>query len=318
MNVLITGASGFIGFHLALYLKSLKKKVIGYDNFNAYYDQKLKYEREKILNQNGIDVIHADINETSFLKSILLENKITHLVHLAAQAGVRHSFFHPEEYISSNLGGFISVLEACKNLSNIKIIYASSSSVYGENKKIPFSINDATDNPTSLYGATKKANELIAYSYHHLYNLPLIGLRYFTVYGPWGRPDMAYYKFTKHIIEEKPIDIYNHGEMARDFTYIDDIVQGTAQALNLDEKYKILNLGHNSPIKLMDFIQLLESKLKKKAIKNMLPLQKGEVIQTYADIEESKKLLNFFPTISFEKGLSKFLDWYKQYHQIDI
>jgi UDP-glucuronate 4-epimerase len=315
-KILITGAAGFIGFHLSLKLKKSKKnKILGYDNFNTYYDKSLKNEREKILNKNGIEIIHADITNTNLLKKLILEKKIDTLVHLAAQAGVRHSFTHPKDYTSSNLEGFVSILEASKNSSIKKLVFASSSSVYGFNKKIPFDVEDKTDLPTNLYGATKKANELLAHSYHHLYKIPMIGLRYFTVYGPFGRPDMAYFKFTKNILEKRPIDIFNFGNMKRDFTYIDDIIDGTISAI--DSKisgFEIFNLGNNNPIELLKLIEIIEKNLNKKALKNMLPLQKGEVLKTYADISKSKKLLNFSPKVSIEEGMEKFIKWYKSYY----
>jgi UDP-glucuronate 4-epimerase len=319
MKILITGAAGFIGFHLSLKLKKSKNEIIGYDNFNTYYDKHLKNLREKILNENNIEIIHADITNTNFLKKIILEKKIDVLVHLAAQAGVRHSLTNPKDYISSNLEGFASILEASKNSSIKKIIFASSSSVYGLNKKIPFDVEDKTDFPTNLYGATKKSNELLAYSHHHIYKIPIIGLRYFTVYGPFGRPDMAYFKFTKNILENKPIDIFNFGNMKRDFTYIDDIVDGTISAINLkNDNFEIFNLGNNNPVKLLEFIEIIEKNLNKKAIKNFLPLQKGEVLETYADISKSKKLLNFSPKVSIEEGMEKFIKWYKDYYNLSL
>jgi UDP-glucuronate 4-epimerase len=314
--ILVTGAAGFIGFHLSLSLKKRKDKVLGLDNFNSYYDKNLKLKREEILKENDISVIHGDIRDTSFLKNLLEKNKITHIVHLAAQAGVRHSLTHPEDYVASNLEGFVSVLEACKEFP-VKLVYASSSSVYGLNEKTPFSIGDTTDLPTNLYGATKKANELMAYAYHHIYKTPMIGLRYFTVYGPWGRPDMAYYKFTKSILENKPLDIFNEGNLQRDFTYIDDIIQGTIAALDFQASYEIFNLGNNKPVKILDLVSILEKKLKKKAILNFLPMQKGEVLKTYADISKSKKLLNFTPKVSIEEGMEEFLNWYQKYHEVN-
>jgi UDP-glucuronate 4-epimerase len=313
MNILITGAAGFIGFHLSLHLNARKDRVFGLDNFNPYYDIKLKLTREKILLEKGIKIIHADIRDKETLKELIVKNQITHIIHLAAQAGVRNSLIHPDDYIASNLEGFISLLECCIGPPKIKVIYASSSSVYGKNKKVPFSTDDPTDTPTNLYGATKKANELIAHSYHHLYNIPLIGLRYFTAYGPWGRPDMAYFKFTECIINDKPFEVYGYGNMRRDFTYIDDIVSGTIAALDSDITFDIFNLGNSHPIKILDFISLLERLLKKKAITRLLPIQKGEVIETFADISKSQKFLNFQPQVPLEEGLSKFIEWYKEY-----
>jgi UDP-glucuronate 4-epimerase len=314
MNILITGAAGFIGFHVAKFLKGKNNFVIGLDNFNSYYDVNLKKKRSQILKENDIDVINSDINQKEKLLQILKDYNITHIIHLAAQAGVRYSLINPQSYIDSNLSGFINVLEACREKPNIKLIFASSSSVYGLNKKTPFSINDVTDNPTSLYGATKKANELIAHSYHHLFKIPMIGLRFFTVYGPWGRPDMAYFSFTKNILENKPIDIFNHGNMKRDFTYIDDIVSGIANSLEHKCDFEIFNLGNNNPVNILDFISILEKHLNKKALKNLLPMRKEEVFQTFADIEKSKKHLLFSPKYDLEKGLEKFVSWYKNYY----
>src|SRR3990167_1924279 len=316
-RILITGAAGFIGFHLARYLKMRGDFVIGLDNFNSYYDPLLKKERAQILSQEKIFVETGDIRDQNLLKKILSENEITHTVHLAAQAGVRHSLAHPEEYVASNLDGFASVLEACRTFKQIKLIYASSSSVYGLNKKIPFSVEDPTDHPTNLYGATKKANEVMAHSYHHLYGLSVTALRYFTAYGPWGRPDMAYYRFTRLICEGRPIQVFNQGLMRRDFTYIDDIVKGTAAAIDLGAASEIFNLGNNRPVELLYLIQLLEQALEKKAIMEMLPMQPGEVIETFADIEKSAHLLGFRPSVSLEEGITRFVDWFKQYYVVE-
>jgi len=313
-RILITGAAGFIGYHLSLYLKARGDFVIGVDNFNAYYDPHLKKDRVVQLQKKGVEVFHSDICEKNFLKLMLLRYGITHVVHLAAQAGVRHSLFEPDDYVSSNLQGFVSVLEACRHFPNLKLIYASSSSVYGLNQQIPFREEDKTDQPTNLYGATKKANEVLAHSYHHLYGLPVTALRYFTAYGPWGRPDMAYYRFTRQICEDEPIQVFNHGLMRRDFTYIDDIVEGTAAAIDLGAACEIFNLGNNRPIHLLHLIELLEDALGKKAIKQMLPMQPGEVMETYADLEKSSRLLNFRPSVSLEEGIVRFVEWYKSYH----
>ena len=314
MHVLVTGAAGFIGFSLCRYLAKNGIKVLGLDNFNNYYDVNLKRQREQILKSQKVDIIEADIRNTELLKKIIKEHEITHVANLAAQAGVRHSLLFPKDYIDSNLEGFISVLEACKLFPDIKIVYASSSSVYGENKKIPFSVHDRTDSPTNLYGATKKANELIAHAYHHLFNMPLIGLRYFTVYGPWGRPDMAYFKFTEKILNDKPIDVFGYGKMKRDFTYIDDIIDGTVAALNSDMDYGVFNLGNNYPVSVLELIETIEQNLQKKAKTNMLPMQPGEVHETFADISESQKQLNFSPKYSLDKGIKKFTEWYRSYY----
>jgi UDP-glucuronate 4-epimerase len=314
-RILITGAAGFIGFHLARFLHKRGDFCLGLDNFNAYYDPRLKKDRAQILHQEGIEVLHADIQERDLLKLLLHTRGITHVVHLAAQAGVRHSLSHPDDYVAANLQGFVSILEALRFVPAVKLIYASSSSVYGLNKKTPFSVEDPTDAPTNLYGATKKANELIAHAYHHLYGLSVTALRFFTVYGPWGRPDMAYYRFTRQLCDGTPIQVFNHGEMKRDFTYIDDIVAGTAAAIDLGADCEIFNLGNNRPINLLYLIHLLEEALGKEAIKEMLPMQAGEVPETYADIEKSQRLLGFTPSVPIEEGIVHFIDWFKQYSE---
>lgn len=313
-RVLITGAAGFIGFHLALFLKRRGDFVIGLDNFNSYYDPQLKRDRAELLKKQGIEILCSDILERDLLRLLLLRHGITHVAHLAAQAGVRHSLFAPDDYVASNLEGFASVLEACRYFPKLKLIYASSSSVYGLNKKVPFSVEDKTDQPANLYGATKKSNELMAHAYHHLYGLSVTALRYFTAYGPWGRPDMAYYRFTRLICEGHPIQVFNSGKMKRDFTYIDDIIQGTVAAIDLGAPCEIFNLGNHRPIELSYFIELLENALGKKAIKEMLPMQAGEVIETYADIDKSQKLLGFHPSVPLEEGILRFIDWFKGYH----
>ncbi|NGX55903.1 MAG: dTDP-L-rhamnose 4-epimerase [Candidatus Anoxychlamydiales bacterium] len=310
-RIFITGIAGFIGFHLAKYLKSKNIEVIGIDNFNDYYDVNLKKLRKNILEKENIKVIKLDINEKNELEKLLKENKITHFVNLAAQAGVRYSIENPYAYLRSNIDGFVSVLEVLKD-KDIKLIFASSSSVYGDNKKTPFSTLDRTDTPTNLYGATKKANESLAYAYNSMYNTPMIGLRFFTVYGPYGRPDMAYYSFTKDILEKKPIKIFNNGNMQRDFTYIDDIISGIYSSLDYETSFEIFNLGNNKPINLLTFISIIEKRLNIKAIKEFMPFQKGEMLTTFADIENSKNKLNFNPKTSIEKGIDTFISWYEQ------
>jgi len=313
-RILITGAAGFIGYHLATQLKTRGDFVIGIDNFNHYYDPQLKRDRAAELQKIGVDVLQTDICEKNFLKLLLLRYGITHVVHLAAQAGVRHSLYEPDDYVSANLQGFVSVLEACRHFPELKLTYASSSSVYGLNQKVPFKEDDKTDQPTNLYGATKKSNEVLAHSYHHLYGLHVTALRYFTVYGPWGRPDMAYYRFTRQICDGEPIQVFNHGLMRRDFTYIDDIVEGSKAAIDLGAPCEVFNLGNHRPINLLYLIELLEKTLGKKAIKEMLPMQPGEVIETYADIEKSAQRLNFKPAVSLEEGILRFTEWFKSYH----
>ena len=313
MKIFITGIAGFIGFHLARFLKKRGNDVFGCDNFNHYYDPGLKRRRAQILAQEGISVVETDICNAPLLQKALIDCEITHFVHLAAQAGVRHSIKHPESYVHTNLDGFVQVLEVCRRHPSIKFIYASSSSVYGENKKIPFSETDPTNSPSSLYGATKKCNEVIAYSYHHLYGIPVTGLRFFTVYGPWGRPDMAYYSFTQAILEEKKLPIFNLGNMQRDFTYIDDIVSGITAAIDLGASCEIFNLGNNRPEKLLDLVRFIENKTGKKAQLDLLPMQLGDVPITYANIEKAKSLLGFQPKVSLEQGVNNFIDWYLNY-----
>lgn len=310
-KIFITGCAGFIGFHLARYLKDRGDFVIGCDNFNSYYDPILKRKRAELLD---IPIMELDICNAVEIHKLLVKHEITHFVHLAAQAGVRHSFKNPESYVHSNLNGFVQVLEACKNVPQIKFIFASSSSVYGLNDKIPFSETDSTDRPANLYGATKKTNELTAFSYHHLYGLPVTGLRFFTAYGPWGRPDMAYFSFTRAILKGETIPLYHSGMMQRDFTYIDDIVKGTAAAIDLGAANEIFNLGNHQPIEVNTLITLLEQKLGKKAKTELLEMQKGEALVTFADISKSQQMLNFSPSTQLNKGLDKFLDWYLSYH----
>lgn len=309
-RVLVTGAAGFVGFHLARALKKRGDFVLGLDLFNAYYDPQLKRDRASILSEEKIEVVEGDIQNTELLKALCTRHKITHIVHLAAQAGVRHSILKPEEYVAANLIGFTSILEACR-ASGTKLVYASSSSVYGLNTKIPFSTKDRTDQPANLYGATKKANEVMAHAYHHLFGFSVTGLRYFTVYGPWGRPDMAYYRFSHLILEGKPIPLFHGGQMRRDFTYIDDIVAGTIAALDLGAPCEIFNLGSHHPVEIRYLIERLEQELGRKAVLEMLPMQPGEVLETYADIAESEKRLGFHPRVSIEEGLHRFVEWFK-------
>jgi UDP-glucuronate 4-epimerase len=312
-QVFVTGAAGFIGFHAALQLKQRGDHVIGYDNFNAYYSPELKRHRAQELQKMGIEVHEGDLQDYEALKKAIESHQTTHVLHLAAQAGVRYSLKNPVSYLKSNIDGFLNILELCREFPSIKLIYASSSSVYGQNEKLPYSIEDRTDKQASLYGVTKKANELMAQSYHHLFQIPTIGLRFFTVYGPWGRPDMAYFSFTKAILENRPIEIYNHGRMSRDFTYIDDIVNGILAAIDSPLNFGLFNLGHHHPEELSHLVALLEKELGKKAHKILLPMQPGDVLSTFADIRESREHLNFSPKVSLEEGLGRFVRWYKEY-----
>lgn len=307
--ILVTGSAGFIGFHVAVALKKRGDEVVALDNFNSYYAPALKRRRSELLQELGIEVIKADVNDRAVLEGLFRSHPFTDLLHLAAQAGVRYAQENGQAYIDSNIQGFFSVLEQLRLYPHVKLTYASSSSVYGCNSKIPFSVSDATDKPANLYAATKKANELMAYSYHHIYGLRTCGLRFFTVYGPWGRPDMAYFSFTKAIVEDLPITIYNGGEMERDFTYIDDVVAGTIAALDHPGECELFNIGNNRPTPLMDFVSILESLLNKRAIKLFSP-SAGEVKTTFADISTSSEQLGFTPKTSLQIGLHHFVDWY--------
>lgn len=312
-RILVTGAAGFIGYHLCKFLSARGDRVIGLDNFNDYYSPKLKQDRAKELAKVNVQVINGDILNAALLEEIVVEHRITHLVNLAAQAGVRYSLVNPNAYITANINGFLNILELCRKHPHIFLIYASSSSVYGTNTKTPFSVEDRTDNQASFYGVTKKSNELMAHAYHHLYQIPVTGLRFFTVYGPWGRPDMAYFSFTKAILEKKPIDVYNFGNMSRDFTYIDDIVEGIVAAVDLESSFDLFNLGNNRPESLSSLIQFIEDGLGKKAEQRHLPMQSGDVEATYADIDYSKQKLGFIPKTSLKDGIAKFIAWYGDY-----
>lgn len=310
-KVLITGAAGFIGFHLAKALLKKGVEALGFDNFNPYYSIHLKKERVK--NIPGLKVIEGDLKDQNKLKGLIDDFSPTHIVHLAAQAGVRASLENPTLYVESNIQGFLNVLEILKLKPSVKLIYASSSSVYGTQSKEPFSEKDNLETQASFYGVTKRCNELMAATYHHLYGIPVCGLRFFTVYGPFGRPDMAYYRFAKDIFSGKPIELYNYGNMKRDFTYIDDIIEGTLSAIDYPFKNEIFNLGNNEPTSLNQFIDFLEEAIGKKAIRELKPMQKGDVLSTYADIEKSSRLLGFKPKVKLSDGLKRFADWFKSY-----
>lgn len=312
-RILMTGAAGFIGFHTAMQLHQRGDEVLGFDNFNSYYDPYLKRARASKLAQEGITIIEGDLKDKISLRKALEDHQTTHILHLAAQAGVRYSLEHPQYYLQSNVEGFLNLLEICRTCPSIPLIYASSSSVYGLNQKVPFSVQDKTDHQTSFYGVTKKTNELMAQTYHHLFGIPVTGLRFFTVYGPWGRPDMAYFSFTRDILENRAISLYNNGQMKRDFTYIDDIVAGTTAAIDKSLPYAIFNLGHNQPQELMSLVTILEKELGIEAKKNFLPMQPGDVHSTYADIDESIRELGFYPKVTLEEGIARFVQWYKEY-----
>jgi UDP-glucuronate 4-epimerase len=313
-RIFISGISGFIGFHLGLALKERNDAVFGCDNFNAYYDPTLKRQRAHLLNKKNIPVFDCDILDKDRIQTTIKNLSISHFVHLAAQAGVRYSLKAPESYVESNLNGFVQILEALRNLSHIKLIYASSSSVYGLNSKIPFAETDPVEQPTSLYGATKRCNELIAHAYHHLHGIHCTGLRFFTAYGPWGRPDMAYFSFSKAILNEEPISVFGEGKPMRDFTYVDDIVKGTIAAIDLGSSNEIFNLGNHFPVTVLELISTLELLLGKKAKISFQPMPPGDILMTYADITKSQKMLGFEPKTPLSEGLKKFTDWYLAYH----
>lgn len=333
-KILITGTAGFIGFHLSKYLLETNEYlVIGIDNINDYYSTQLKEDRLEILKKyENFEFHKIDLKEKEKIAELFENEKFDFVVNLAAQAGVRYSITNPYSYVDSNLIGFVNILEACRNNPVKHLLYASSSSVYGGNKIAPFSTDHNVDHPVSLYAATKKSNELMAHTYSHLYKIPTTGLRFFTVYGPWGRPDMAYFSFTNNIMEGKPIKVFNHGKMERDFTYIDDIVEGVYKLINKipkenkdwdEEKdsisesfapYKIYNIGNNSPVQLMEFINTLEEKIGKKAEKIYMEMQPGDVLRTYADTLDLEKEINFKPSTKLSDGLEKFVEWYKEYY----
>jgi UDP-glucuronate 4-epimerase len=334
-KILITGAAGFIGYHLAKIMAERGNRITGIDNLNDYYDVNLKKARLTQLENFGNFAFHKiDIADQRATADLFGEDKFDVVVNLAAQAGVRYSLKNPYSYIDSNIVGFTNILEGCRHNQVEHLIFASSSSIYGMNAKIPFSVSHNVDHPVSLYAASKKANELMAHTSAHLYGLPCTGLRFFTVYGPWGRPDMAYFSFTKSIIEGTPIDVFNYGNMKRDFTYIDDIIEGVMRVMeripqpnpNWDKEnpdpgssyapYKLYNIGNNNPVELTKFIEVLETKLGKKAVKNLLPMQKGDVPITYADIEDLVRDIGFKPATTIEKGIEKFVAWYRSYYNV--
>jgi UDP-glucuronate 4-epimerase len=322
--ILITGAAGFVGFHLSKRLLEKGVRIIGFDNLNDYYDVNLKKDRLNILKQyKEFLFIKGDLANKEELEKVFQNHTIDIVINLAAQAGVRYSIENPEAYIQSNLVGFFNVLECCRHYPADHLLYASSSSVYGGNEKVPFSTEDKVDKPVSLYAATKKSNELMAYSYCKLYNIKATGLRFFTVYGPMGRPDMAYFSFSQKIIKEEPIKVFNNGDMYRDFTYIEDIVEGIERILanppiadNNDACHKVYNIGNNKPEKLMYFIETIEKLIGKEAKKEYYPMQPGDVYQTYADVSELEKDFDFRPSTSLEEGLGHFVKWFREYYKL--
>ncbi len=333
--ILVTGSAGFIGYSLCEKLLERGDNVIGIDNHNSYYDPRIKDARlERLEKHSNYLHYHADISQKDILQNIFKNHRPYKVVNLAAQAGVRYSLENPIAYIESNIFGFANILENCRQHEVAHLVYASTSSVYGANTKMPYSENDSVNHPLSVYAASKKSNELMAHAYSHLYNMPTTGLRFFTVYGPWGRPDMALFKFTKAILDQKPIDVFNYGKHARDFTYIDDITDGVIKTLDLPAEcnidwnsnqpdpatskapWRIYNIGNNQSVKLMDYIDALEKALGKKANINFLKLQPGDVLNTYANIDNLKKKFTYMPTTSVVNGVSKFVTWYKDYYKI--
>ena len=316
--ILVTGAAGFIGMHCSARLLAQGRQVIGIDNLNDYYDPRLKQARlAQLKPQPGFRFIETDIANRDALEALFTEERPERVLHLAAQAGVRYSLKNPHAYVQSNLVGFVNILEGCRHHGVQHLVYASSSSVYGANTKVPFAVGDAVDHPVSLYAATKKSNELMAYSYSHLYGIPTTGLRFFTVYGPWGRPDMSPWLFTSAILEGRTIDVFNHGKMQRDFTYVDDIVEGTLRVLDHAPAgvppYRLYNIGNHQPIELMDFIGTLERVLGADTKKNFLPMQPGDVPVTYADTDDLRRDTGFAPSTPLSQGLQQWADWYRGY-----
>ena len=332
-KILVTGTAGFIGFHLTSRLLKEGHRVTGIDSMNNYYNLQLKRDRLSQLVQQGVEFIEMDICNREALFKLCQQAKFDRVIHLAAQAGVRYSLTNPFAYSESNLTGFLNILEACRHSETAHLVYASSSSVYGLNRSMPFSTHHPVDHPVSLYGATKKANELMAHSYASMYQLPVTGLRFFTVYGPWGRPDMALFIFAKAIMEGKPVKVYNHGQMSRDFTYVDDIVAGivgikdliaspnpdwnpySPDAASSTAPYRVFNIGGHHPVQLSYFIELIENRLQRKAEKELLPMQVGDVLATYADIEALEAAVGFGPKVSIEEGVVRAIDWYLEYRQ---
>ncbi len=320
---LVTGAAGFIGFHLTRRLLDGGCSVIGLDNLNDYYEVSLKEERLRLLACDNFYFYKADLADKKALDDIFATHTIDYVINLAAQAGVRYSIDNPYAYLQSNLVGFLNILEACRHYQVKHLVYASSSSVYGLNSKIPYSTQDRVDHPVSLYAATKKSNELMAHAYTHLYRIPSTGLRFFTVYGPFGRPDMAYFSFAKRIMEGKSIKVFNHGDMWRDFTYVDDIITAIERIIpnppeenEAKDRYKVYNIGNNKPVRLNTFIEILESCLGREAVKEYLPMQSGDVYQTYADVSDLMEDFDFKPDTPLEQGLASFVNWFKSYYQL--
>lgn len=335
MDILVTGAAGFIGYHVCEAFLARGDRVVGLDNLNDYYDVRLKQDRlARLEGRPGWSFHHLAVEDAPALQQLFADHAFDRVVHLAAQAGVRYSIDHPDTYVQSNLVGFGNILECCRHARTPHLTYASSSSVYGLNTKMPFSVHDDVDHPVSLYAATKKANELMAHVYSHLFALPTTGLRFFTVYGPWGRPDMALFKFTRAILEGRPIDVYNHGRMRRDFTYIDDIVAGVVRTSDQiaapdpafdparpdpgrsSAPFRVYNIGNHTPVELDTFIALIERAVGRSAIRNNLPMQPGDVAATYADVSDLQQAVGFAPSTPLDVGISRFVEWYRAYYHV--
>ena len=335
MKILVTGAAGFIGMHVSQLLLARGDTVVGLDNLNDYYDPQLKRDRLARLTPNGrFQFVKMDVADRDGMAKLFAAERFDRVVHLAAQAGVRYSLVNPQAYIDSNIVGFTNVLEGCRYNDVQHLAYASSSSVYGSNTQMPFSESHNIDHPVSMYAATKKANELMAHTYSHLFGLPTTGLRFFTVYGPWGRPDMALFLFTKAILEERPINVFNHGKMVRDFTFVDDIAEGVVRVLDRaatvdpdfdaarpdpsrsSAPYRVFNIGNNDPVKLMDFIEAIESAVGKTAQRNYMPLQDGDVPATYADVSQLSEWTGFTPATPVREGVARFVSWYREYFKV--
>jgi UDP-glucuronate 4-epimerase len=333
--ILVTGAAGFIGYHVARRLLENGKAVVGLDNLNAYYDPKLKDARlAELAKFKGFEFVRLDLADRAEMARLFTKRRFPHVVHLAAQAGVRHSLVDPHAYIDSNIVGFTNILEGCRHHGCKHLLYASSSSVYGSNTKMPFSIHENVDHPLSLYGASKKANELMAHSYAHLFKMPTTGLRFFTVYGPWGRPDMAMWIFAKAIEAGEPIRLFNHGNMKRDFTYVDDVVESIVRLVDRAPlgnpnysgdapdpgssaaPWRVYNIGNNNPVELLEVVRLLEEKIGKKAIRELVPMQPGDVPATYADVDDLMRAVDFKPATPIAEGIGRFIDWYRAYHRV--
>lgn len=334
--ILVTGAAGFIGFHVSRRLAEAGREVIGVDNLSPYYDPKLKQARlQQLAGGKNFKFVRHDLADRAATAALFAEHRFPFVIHLAAQAGVRHSLVNPHAYADANLSGFLNILEGCRQQGCRHLVYASSSSVYGANTKMPFRTSDNVDHPLSLYGASKKANELMAHSYSHLFNLPTTGLRFFTVYGPWGRPDMAMWIFTAAISAGKPIKLFNHGNMRRDFTYIDDVVQAVVRLIDRPAQgdpnwsgdapdpasssapWRVYNIGKNSPVDVLEVVKILEQTIGKKAIRELLPMQPGDVRATFADVDDLMRDVGFKPSTPIAEGIAQFIAWYKQYHQVD-